>query len=113
MTVFAALESRANQTVIDRLSNAVATIGGEQVPVIFDTPYMDSFDDQVDACDPECTGASAALAGVVRGDLIRVDGKAYRVHRPEPDGTGLTRLLLQRREDEDQDLDPEDPDAAP
>lgn len=113
MTAFAALESRANQTVIDRLSNAVATIGGEQVPVIFDTPYMDAFDDQVDAAEPECVGASEALASVVRGDKIAINGLAYRVHRLEPDGTGLTRLLLQRREDEDQDLDPEDPDAAP
>lgn len=92
---FAALESRVNAAVLDHLANAVATLaGGAQVPVIFDVPHMDAFDDQMDAAAPECTGPAAALGGLERGDSLSIRGQAYRVQRAEPDGTGMVRLLL-------------------
>lgn len=91
---FAPLQQQANTTVMQVLANAVAVVGGRDVPVIFDQPYATPFDTQVDSAEPECTGASADLAGVARGDQIVIDGARYHVTRVEPDGTGLTRLIL-------------------
>ncbi len=91
---FAPLQQQANATVMAVLANAVAAIGGRSVPVIFEQPYAAPFDTQVDSAEPECTGASADLAGVGRGDPITIGSAAFRVERAEPDGTGLTRLVL-------------------
>jgi len=93
-TPFAALEKRANAAVMARLANATALVGGESVPVIFDLPYDAPFNGEVDAAKPECTGPTALLGGFERGDAISIDGRPYRVERAEPDGTGLTRLVL-------------------
>lgn len=91
---FAALEQRANASVLAALANAVAVVGGVEVPVIFDAPYAAPFASQADAAEPECRGASRDLAGVQRGGSIVIDGRTYQVLRAEPDGAGLTRLVL-------------------
>lgn len=97
---FAALESRLNDRIIGRLANATALVGGREVPVIFDTPYADAFDDHIDTAAPQCLGDSAALGTLQRDDTLRIDGRPYRVQRAEPDGTGLTRLLLYAPQEE-------------
>lgn len=91
---FAPLQQQANATVMAVLANAMAAIGGRSVPVIFEQPYAAPFDGRIDAAEPECTGASADLAGLQRGHTIAIGGTSYRVERAEPDGSGLTRLLL-------------------
>ena len=94
-TPFAPLQQRLNSAVLRRLANAQAAVqGGPPVQVIFDQPYAAPFDGRIDAAEPECTGASADLAGVQRGHTIDIGGTSYRVERAEPDGSGLTRLLL-------------------
>jgi len=91
---FAVLERRVDDAAIAHLANAVALVNGREVAVIFDTPYAAPFDGQVDAAAPQCSGASADLAGLERGSTIVIDGAAYTVVRAEPDGAGMTRLVL-------------------
>lgn len=92
---FAALESRLNDRIIGRLANAQALLpNGHEVPVIFDLPYEDAFDDQVDTAAPQCVGKTAALGALARDDALLIDGQLYRVRRAEPDGAGLTKLVL-------------------
>lgn len=95
---FAALESRVNNAVFARLANAaVAVDGGQVVGGIFDDGYA------VGAVGPLGMGASqpsllvpasAVPAGVV-GKQASVNGVGYFIAASEPDGTGITRLLLE------------------
>ncbi len=91
---FAQIERMVDAGVLGHLANAIATVGGRDVPVIFDDPASHLFDGQVDARAPECSGAMADLGGVGRGDTIFVRGAAYEVMRTDPDGVGFVRLTL-------------------
>lgn len=93
-TPFASLEARTNGAVLGRLCNAVAVVGGVDVPVIFDKPYAGPFGGEVDAAAPECTGPVSALGALERGDALSIGGVAYEVQTAEPDGTGFLRLVL-------------------
>ncbi|RYF63077.1 MAG: hypothetical protein EOO22_26610, partial [Comamonadaceae bacterium] len=64
---FAAIEARANSAVLATLANAVAVVGGVEVPVMLDKPYQPSFEAQIDSVAPECVGPAAALNGLQRG----------------------------------------------
>lgn len=64
--------------------------------VLFDRPYATPFGMQADADSPSCQGATADLAGLQRDDAITVDGNPFEVDRAEPDGTGVTNLVLRR-----------------
>ena len=91
---FAQIERMVDAGVLGHLANAIATVAGRDVPVIFDDPASHLFDGQVDARAPECSGAVADLGAVVRGDSIVVRGAAYEVMRTDPDGAGFIRLTL-------------------
>ncbi|MBB3642607.1 head-tail joining protein [Variovorax atrisoli] len=93
-TPFADLEARVNSAVLDRLCNAVAVVGGVDVPVIFEKPYAAPFGGEADATAPECTGPSTGLGALERGDSLTIDGVAYEVITAEPDGAGFVRLVL-------------------
>lgn len=71
-----------------------ATIGTEAVAGIFDRAYADPFG--IASTMPTLTLPAARAAATVQGDAITIDGTAYRVRSVEPDGTGLTRLGLER-----------------
>jgi len=91
---FAALEARVNGAVLDRLTNAIALVGALEVPVIFERPFADPFQGDVDATAPMCTGSADQLGAVVRGSDIQIGADAYKVDRIEPDGAGFVRLVL-------------------
>ena len=93
-TPFAAIEQSVNAGVLGTLANAIAVVGGQEVAVIIDRPYADAFGGQVDAAAPECIGPSAVLGTLQRDEAITVDGTDYRIVTAEPDGTGMTRLVL-------------------
>jgi hypothetical protein len=93
-TPFAALEARANGAVLGRLANAIAVVGGVDVPVIFDKPYASPFAGEADAAAPECTGPVAGLGSLERDGALLIDGIAYEVQTAEPDGRGFVRLVL-------------------
>lgn len=94
---FAALESRLNGAVLKRLANATATIGGAVVPGIFDNGYAlgNVGMSGMASTQPVFTLNTDALAGEVVGKTIHVNGGSYLVAAHEPDGTGMSRLLLE------------------
>ena len=90
---FAVLEARVNVDVIRHLANATATIGAAQVEGIFDNAYLDALG--FSGATPVFNCISSAVSGVAQGDAVAIGGINYTVIRIEPDGIGMTRLVLQ------------------
>ena len=95
-TAFAALEQRVNSAAFARLANALATIGGATVPVIFDKPYLAGLSGFAESSAPQCVGLTADLASAVQGTSITINSVTYRVTEHQPDGTGATTLILEK-----------------
>jgi hypothetical protein len=71
--------------------------GGVQVPVIFDEPHVDVLGaGLMEASQPTVLGMSSDLGALKHGAPLQVSGRHWRVIGVQPDGTGMTRLLLER-----------------
>lgn len=70
------------------------TYGGVGIKGIFDNGYFEGLD--VQSAKPTFTCATADASGVQGTTLVRL-GVAYKVVGNEPDGTGVTRLILERQ----------------
>ncbi len=71
-----------------------ATLGAATVTVIFDAAYADAFG-LVSGTTPTALGVSTQLAAATVGGSITINTVAYTITAIQPDGTGLTRLMLQ------------------
>lgn len=99
-TPFDALETAANAAVLAHLSNAVAQFGDTSVAVIFDRPNANAFGGLVEASQPQLHGPSASLSSLRHGDGIVIkrtgqSDQSFTVAATEPDGTGITRIVLE------------------
>ena len=72
-----------------------AAVGGATVPVIFDKSYLAAMG-FAESSVPQCVGRSVDLASAVQGTAITINAVAYRVTEHQPDGTGVTTLLLEK-----------------
>lgn len=72
-----------------------ATVGGLAVVGIFDNGYAQAFD-AVALSGPRLTLPTAAAPAATAGTAVVVAGTTYRVASVQPDGTGVTTLLLER-----------------
>lgn len=72
-----------------------ASLGGATVPVIFDQSYLAAMG-YAESSAPQCVGRSVDLVSAVQGTLITIKAVAYRVTEHQPDGTGVTALLLEK-----------------
>jgi hypothetical protein len=72
----------------------LVTIASRPVRAIFDAAYADALG--VAGSAPVLTCASADVATVARGAPVRVRGAAFTVANIQPDGTGVTVLILER-----------------
>lgn len=70
-----------------------ATIGAATVPLIFDLAYLDALG-IVSAAQPVALAASADVSAVSVGTTVTVRSVAYTVAEIQPDGAGMTRLML-------------------
>lgn len=70
-----------------------ATVAGLPVRVIFDAAYADPFG--IAGTEPRATCASVDVAALVQGSPLTILGQAYTVRDKQPDGTGITTLLLE------------------
>ena len=94
---FAALETRLNQAVFEHLSNTESTLAGIAVPGIFDNgfalatvgPYG------MASTQPTLTLPTAQVPANPVGLAVVVNSVGYLVAGHEPDGTGISRLLLE------------------
>ncbi len=74
------------------------TVGGVAVPAIFDNGYalgsVGGFG--MASTQPAITLATANVPAAPEGQAVVVNSVAYLVASHEPDGTGVSRLLLER-----------------
>lgn len=70
--------------------------GTTTVQVILDNQYAEVAG--VNGSNPVVLVPTADMPGVARGDslVVPVGGTSYTIKNPEPDGTGITRLELQK-----------------
>ncbi len=107
---FAEFEALVNRETVAHLSNAVATFdGGREVAGIFESPYAQSdigtmgFDSArptfklpSDSVPPEWWSRFAGEPFDVVDEQITVRGTLYQVVRHEPDGAGMSTLVLEK-----------------
>ena len=95
---FAALESRLNLVAVQRLANATCSIaGGSDVAAVFDNGYaLGSVGTYgMASTQPMLTLATASVPATPVGATAVVNGATYTVAAHEPDGTGISRLMLE------------------
>jgi endonuclease YncB( thermonuclease family) len=73
----------------------VATIGAASVRGIFDDAYQTTSNGFIESSAPQFQCATADVASVVQGQTITVNAKNYLVTTVQPDGTGVTTLILE------------------
>lgn len=73
-----------------------ATIGGETVNGIFDDEYAETLD--IAGTAPVIACKTEEVADVDEGDTVTIAGTDYTVRDIEQDGTGVTRLVLEKTE---------------
>jgi len=98
---FAAIEQRVNDATMRRLSNAVATATtkfGEvlTLPVIFDNGYESALNGFAESSGPSALAQSALVQDLAHGSLIEISARTWAIVEIQPDGTGMTRLLLEK-----------------
>ncbi len=95
---FAALESRLNTAVLSRLSNAAVTVDGAEVNGIFDNGYDLATVglSGMASTQPTFTLSTSSVPASPVGTPVVVNGTNYLVAAHEPDGTGISRLILER-----------------
>jgi len=95
---FAALEARTNAAVFNRLSNRVATVGGQSIEGIFDNAYLQGEvgGNGMAGAQPMFTLATSNVPANAVGASLVVNATNYRIAAHEPDGTGVSTLMLER-----------------
>ena len=96
MNAFAALEASVNNAVMAHLSNATATLNGVEVVGMFDNSYhTGDIGIGMASTQPAFTTLTANVVGEAVGQLLTIHGTSYYVAAHEPDGTGMSLLLLE------------------
>jgi len=70
-----------------------ATINSETVNGVFDNEYIE--DIEVSGTSPVFTCKTSDVNDVSQDDPVTIDGTGYHVVSIEPDGTGITKLVLE------------------
>lgn len=95
---FAELEARVSGAVLRHLANAEATFGnGQAVAGIFDNGYAlgNVGLTGMASTQPTFTLPTASISGEPVGQTLMVNAISYYVSAHEPDGTGMSRLILE------------------
>jgi hypothetical protein len=76
--------------------NLTVTYSGGSFTAIFDRPYaaVQPGDIDLETRQPVLIARTADVAALAKGTVLTVQGDAYKLRHQEPDGTGLTRILL-------------------
>lgn len=70
-----------------------ATLGASTFKVIFDRAHTEALG--INNTTPVCGAKTSDVSSATRGTSITVDGTAYTVIDNQPDGTGMSTLVLQ------------------
>lgn len=91
---FAAIETALASGVVAALANVTATIGVASVEGLFDNEYVEFRD--VAGTRPVLRAVSTEVSSVIEGTAVTVNAVSYTVAGIQPDGTGMTLLVLER-----------------
>lgn len=94
---FAALENRLNQAVVAHMVNAEAVLDGNALNVIFDNSFALGNVGVLGmaSSQPSITLQTSDVPATPVGSAVTVGVTAYLVAAHEPDGTGMSRLVLE------------------
>ena len=93
---FANFEAVANSMVLNHLANVQVGIGGVLVPGIFRKPSStDSIGVGAANTSPSVQVASNAVMAEPVGQQITIASVPYVIVEPQPDGTGMTTLIVE------------------
>jgi hypothetical protein len=86
---------------VDAVWTPAAGGGPFTIPVIFDNAYREFAMGEADQAgrEPECLARDDQLAqgsGMKRGDVVVINSVTYKVGTIEPDGTGVSRIVLRK-----------------
>ena len=70
-----------------------ATLDGQPLRVIFDREYVDV--NGMGTTGPAATAPSASVSAATTTSMLVVAGNTYRVRSVQPDGTGVSLVLLE------------------
>lgn len=97
-TPFAALEARLNASAIKRMANARVSLGGADVDVVFDNPSAVSGGGLgMQTTAPTLEMLTAQVPADWEGKTFVHNGTTWAMVEHEPDGTGWSVLVLERR----------------
>ena len=73
-----------------------AVYKGVGIKVIFDNPYFERtvFGGAVESSQPKAWVKDSDITGAAHGDTITINSAAYTIIEIQPDGTGITTLIL-------------------
>lgn len=72
-----------------------ATIGGLPVAGIFDNGYQAALGGMLENTAPTFIAPTASVSALVQGSALTINATAYKVATVQPDGTGVTTLVLE------------------
>lgn len=91
---FSDLEARVNAYCIAYLSNCTATInGGAVISGIFDADYVDALG--ISGSQPVLMCKTSDAENATQGMPVVIGLSSYTIGSIQPDGRGMTRLMLQ------------------
>lgn len=95
MSVFRELAGAMDAAIFADLADD-ATVDGRPVRGMFSAPWLAPQVGRLNTgiVEPQLSVQDAAAAGVEKGAVVVVEGLAYEVVAIEPDGTGVTVLVL-------------------
>jgi len=93
-TPFASLQSRVTVSIAEKLANETMTINAADVDGILTNEFVTV--DFVESKKPVFSCQSSEIVGIAHGDdVVASDSTAYKVRGIQPDGTGMTKLILE------------------
>ena len=91
---FASIESSINAATLGALGNASMIWSTATIPVIFDANYADPLG--MAGNQPRATCASSLITALTVSTAVSINSVNYTVSGIEPDGAGITTLVLRR-----------------
>lgn len=89
------MESDADRLAsIKALGGLLVRFQGGEFWAIFDNDYQDVLNGMVEGRGPALSARTMDVQELPKDVVVPVSGTDYRIKRPEPDGTGMTVLLL-------------------
>lgn len=98
LPLFAQAIAAMNAVIAPMLGNVLVNIGGVDLPCLFSDPSVDTtlLGSGIQASQPTLVLSTQDVPAGIRGTAVVVNGVSYIVAVHQPDGFGLSTLLLER-----------------